>query len=103
MSTMENPELSVLSSNARAGLSSITVFVCADYRGVCGFSRHRKAEEVPAELWAAGDDVFFAHPWSAFLVQEAKENLASRLEEIMGPKEIERSPKLQPKPFGEDE
>ena len=119
MSTLENPKLSVLTSTLhgrpnRSGLSKLDVFVCAEYGQLHGFSRHREAKDVPAELWGADLEACLTHPWTAFLVQEAKDDLKKQFMELMNgpmaqPKpyedereitlNIERGPKLLPKPY----
>ena len=115
MSTINNPELHWVISQRKpyGGPAGAVVYVSA-YHGIGGYSEERPAAFMPAEIWTMDEAEALAHPWTAFLVQEAKDDLKKQFMELMNgpmaqPKpyedereitlNIERGPKLLPKPY----
>ena len=59
---------------------TLLVRVWAQRLGEMGSSHPRSIVSMPAELLGMDLDGFLSHPWTAYLIQEAKDDLETRIE-----------------------
>jgi len=82
--TIENPSIGFfhIRQCGKDGPGAIQIYVTAYHIGFQGLSRERYASELPPELWEADLPTFLNHPWTAYLIAEAKEDMRLKIETV---------------------
>ena len=85
MSTITNPELKIRFLNEPCTTecpANMRVHIFARGGGFIGFAT-RQMSDIPPECKVMNEDEFLAHPWTAGLIREAKDNLRERFAEAL--------------------